>query len=193
MPSGMGDYYCDSAGIGGVHCAEVDIQEANAHAWHSVVHTDHDPDGKDGGFGGGEWSWSGPRDWTKEQYSPGGNCVDTSAPFRVNVSFPIDDRTQELSHIETILSQNGCSIKTRRVGKGGGRHSYSDEQMKEISIAIRAGMTPVFSHYTTGHIAWLSGVGKDKKGACNAALNARSTCSEMFFSEFSVSPGPGFS
>ena len=139
LASGMGDYYCDSAGIGGVHCPEIDFQEANRHAWHSVVHTSHDPDGKDGGYGGGEWSWSGPRDWTKEKYGPGSACVDTTKPFRVKASFPVDPAMSELDHMLVELSQNGCSITTRKVGKGGGRHSYTDEKMKEISAALRTG------------------------------------------------------
>ena len=51
-------------------------------------------------------------------------------------------------------------------------------------------MTPVFSHYTTNHISWISGVGKDKKGPCDKGLLARSTCSTVHFSDFEFTPGP---
>lgn len=78
----------DEKAIGGVNCAELDMEESNRHAFHSVLHTSHDTDGKNGGYGGGEWSWDGPRDWDKEKYGPGASCIDTLKPFNVKVSFP---------------------------------------------------------------------------------------------------------
>ena len=87
---------------------------------------------------------------TKQEYSPGSSCIDTGRPFRVQVAFPVDTATGELAHIQATLSQGNCSVQTRRVGKGGGRHSYSDQQMGEISRALRKGMTPVFSHCEWG-------------------------------------------
>lgn len=37
LPSSGGDHYCDAGGVGGVHCPEIDLMEANAYAFHSVV------------------------------------------------------------------------------------------------------------------------------------------------------------
>ena len=47
--------------IGGVNCDELDMEESNRHAFHTVLHTAYDANGKNGGFGGGQWSWNGPR------------------------------------------------------------------------------------------------------------------------------------
>merc|ERR1719335_961100 len=68
--SDCGDYYCDANNVCGESCAEIDIQEANQYAWHSTLHTSQDHSGVGKGYGGGGKFWSGPRDWTDEEYSP---------------------------------------------------------------------------------------------------------------------------
>jgi len=77
--------YCDADSVCGVPCAEIDLQEANMHAWHSTLHTADDGSGIGAGYGGGE-SWDGHRDWTMEDYAPNGICIETSKPFQVAVS-----------------------------------------------------------------------------------------------------------
>merc|ERR1719253_2123431 len=76
-PCTGGDYYCDANLVCGVACAEIDIQEANMHAWHSTLHAGSDKAGVARGIGGGGWSWNGPRDWSTTDYGQGGRCVDT--------------------------------------------------------------------------------------------------------------------
>ena len=56
------------------------------------------------------------RDWTRDQYSPGGTCIDTNFPFRVNVSFvKSEEEPDMLAHLRTVLTQNNCSLTTRKV------------------------------------------------------------------------------
>lgn len=101
-----------------------------------------DPDGKDGGYGGGEWSWSGPRDWTLKEYGFGASCINTKLPFQVLAEFPVDMKTHNLTHMDISLTQHNCTLKTRKIGKGGGRHSYNDAQFGELTTALKDGMTP---------------------------------------------------
>eukprot|EP00913_Durusdinium_trenchii_P013599 g12769.t1 len=78
--SGCKDYYCDANSVCGVRCTEIDLQEANKHAFHSVLHLAQDGSGEGLGYGGGGSGWSNSRDWTKEEYGPGlrgGEFADT--------------------------------------------------------------------------------------------------------------------
>ena len=61
-----------------MRCTEIDLQEANRHAFHSVLHLAQDGGGEGLGYGGGGEGWSNSRDWSKEQYGPGGSCIDTT-------------------------------------------------------------------------------------------------------------------
>merc|ERR1719510_2756522 len=106
-PSGCEDYYCDANNVCGESCAEIDIQEANQHAWHSTLHTSQDHGGVGGGYGGGD-SWNGPRDFGAQEYAPGGRCIDTTKPFQVAVSFPTD-AGGALTGMNVELSQDGHS------------------------------------------------------------------------------------
>jgi hypothetical protein len=113
-PTASGDYYCDASGVGGAQaCTEFDVQEANSRAFHTVLHSKTDRDGVEGGYGGGEavdaaWkdvAWVGPRDFTREQYGPGGSCIDTREPFTVTSVFPRAFGTGSLAFAKSILKQ----------------------------------------------------------------------------------------
>lgn len=155
---GGGDFYCDANCVGGVCCAEIDIQEANKFAWHSTLHNATDPDGKDAGYGGGESSWSGPRDWSSGQYGPNGQCVDTNHPFEVKISFPIDGQGT-LTSMQVVLSQEGkpCTLSTSVAGYQGN---------VQLTAALKAGMTPVMSYWKSANMLWLDGRGSDGQGPC---------------------------
>jgi hypothetical protein len=180
--------------VGGVHCTEIDVQEANSLAWHSVLHQSQDPNGKDGGYGGGEWSWSGPRDWSKSEYGPNSKCINTNLPFKATAFFPVDSQNPDLlSHMKVILTQGSCSLKTRDIGSGTiAKSTYSPAQMKSISDGLKLGVTPVFSSYTPANgpsgAQWLSGTGKDNQGPCDANQLKSSTCGEIIFSDFKIEP-----
>jgi len=157
--SDCGDYYCDVNATCGVFCAEIDIQEANQHAWRSTLHSSHDREGRtDGSGGGGAANWTGPRSFTLEQYSPGGRCVDTSKPFNVTVSFPVDGKGS-LSAMVVELSQEGesCSLERKMSDYDGNR---------ELEQALTKGMTPVISYWHSKDMLWLDSNGSDGKGPC---------------------------
>jgi len=178
--SDCGDYYCDANAVCGKFCSEIDIQEANQHAWHSTLHSSHDRNGLADGYGGGGANWTGPRSFTPEQYSPGGQCVDTSKPFNVTVSFPVDSKGS-LTAMVVELSQEGdsCSLEIKLSSYNG---------MRELEQALIQGMTPVISYWHSKDMLWMDGMGADGKGPCT---KDRLKCAESIrFYDFAV-VGPG--
>lgn len=94
-----------------------------------------DGNGVGGGYGGGGDAWSGPRDFTGEEYGPGGNQIDTDQPFTVSVSFPVSNG--QLKAMDVELSQGSNAPITFTV---------DDYDMDELSVSLAAGMTPTFSY-----------------------------------------------
>lgn len=182
-PSTCGDYYCDANKVCGVRCTEIDIMEANRHAWLTTLHGSEDGMGKGDGLGGGKvdalgkFVENGPRSFTKEQYGPGGGCVDTSMSFQVEASFPVVNAV--LQSVEVRLSQQGkpCDL-TLRVGD----YSY----MEELTQALWNGMTPMISYWKSKDLQWLDGAGVDGQGFCT---DETQSCSDSIrLSDFSVTP-----
>lgn len=151
-PSGCDDFYCDANNVCGVRCDEIDIQEANKFAWHSAVHTSEDGNGLAVGLGG--WVRNNHFEMTPEQYGPGGLCIDTTLPFRVEVAFPINSKGMLLS-MEYKLVQDGkpCDV------------SYSlteyqrDPNFEQLSQSLAVGMTVAFSYWKAEDMLWLDGPG----------------------------------
>jgi hypothetical protein len=173
-----GDYFCDSSLTCGTPCAEVNIQEANRFAWHSTLHTATDPAGAAAGFGG-ESVFDGPRDFSSSDYGPSGRCIDTSQPFQVSASFPINSEG-ELQSMFVTLSQPGreCDLEML-VGKYSG--------MLSVGTALAEGMTPVINYWASDDMKWLDGVGSDGQGPC--VVDDVSACAaSVVFSDFSISP-----
>jgi len=153
------DYYCDANSVCGVACDEIDIMEANQHAFHSTLHTLHDNSGVGGGFGGGGPNWNGPRDFTAEEYGLGGRCVDTARPFQVAVEFPIDLQGN-LKAMDITLAQAGsdCDVHFSVAGYSG---------LQQLTEALQRGMTPTFSYWRAADMLWMDGVGADGQGPCD--------------------------
>mmetsp|Transcript_22026 Transcript_22026/g.55611 ORF Transcript_22026/g.55611 Transcript_22026/m.55611 type:complete len:547 (-) Transcript_22026:125-1765(-) len=161
------DYYCDAMHVCGVSCAEIDMQEANQYSWMSTMHAYNPTVGADGlgmarGYGG---SLGEPerRDWTATEYGPGGQCIDTQAPFQVSVSFPMTGNGT-LAAMEIELSQAGkpCNLNSRIDEYAVQGH----EAMQELTDALQAGMTPVISYWKSKDMLWMDGLGADGRGPC---------------------------
>jgi len=176
-PSECSDYYCDANKVCGVPCAEIDIQEANQFSWHSTLHTATDRSGVGAGYGGGGENWNGPRSWTSSEYGPDGKCIDTTKPFDVAVSFPVDDQGS-LTAMNVTLSQQGHSCPLSM-------HISKYIGMEELSDALSAGMTPVISYWSSDDMLWLDGRGVDGRGPCDHDTPARCLDTVKFY-DFSV-------
>eukprot|EP00416_Gambierdiscus_australes_P024737 CAMPEP_0171070770 /NCGR_PEP_ID=MMETSP0766_2-20121228/9938_1 /TAXON_ID=439317 /ORGANISM="Gambierdiscus australes, Strain CAWD 149" /LENGTH=404 /DNA_ID=CAMNT_0011527277 /DNA_START=58 /DNA_END=1272 /DNA_ORIENTATION=+ len=174
-----GDHFCDAQKVCGESCAEIDIQESNQFAWHSTLHSANDHHGLGKGLGGGGATWTGARDWSSADYGPGGRCIDTSHPFQVSVSFPMDAQGILLT-MDVTLTQVGKNCPLA-VSLG----HYVD--MAELDAALAAGMTPVVSYWGSTEMAWLDGRGADGKGACDLELPDACADSVSFY-DFAVIP-----
>lgn len=171
------DFYCDANSVCGVSCAEIDIQEANEHAWHSTLHTWDDGLGVGGGYGG-----NGARTWNQLEYGPGGKCIDTTKPFEVAASFPIYE-TSSLKAMEIVLSQDGhsCPLSTTLSSY----QRFERDGMAEMSKALADGMTPIISYWSSNEMLWMDGLGADHKGPCST--DDASACGESVkFYNFSL-------
>eukprot|EP00930_Biecheleria_cincta_P055709 TRINITY_DN419_c0_g1_i2.p1 TRINITY_DN419_c0_g1~~TRINITY_DN419_c0_g1_i2.p1 ORF type:complete len:418 (+),score=80.71 TRINITY_DN419_c0_g1_i2:92-1345(+) len=164
-PSQCFDHYCDANNVCGVRCDEIDLQEANMFAWHSTLHVEDDGSGIGAGYGGGGNNWNGERDWTKEQYGPGGRCIDTRLPFQVEVAFPVDS-AGTLRAMDVKLSQSGknCNLSAE-VGEHG--YPYGGRSgMAQLTQSLRKGMTPIISYWSSDDMLWMDGKGADGLGPC---------------------------
>eukprot|EP00408_Alexandrium_pacificum_P042168 CAMPEP_0171237666 /NCGR_PEP_ID=MMETSP0790-20130122/43082_1 /TAXON_ID=2925 /ORGANISM="Alexandrium catenella, Strain OF101" /LENGTH=326 /DNA_ID=CAMNT_0011704021 /DNA_START=77 /DNA_END=1057 /DNA_ORIENTATION=+ len=158
------DHYCDANNVCGVRCAEIDLQEANMHAWHSTLHVLDDGSGVGAGYGGGD-TWNGHRDFTMEDYGPNSMCIETTKPFQVEVAFPEDQRGMLLA-MTTVLSQPG---KPCNISISVGPHGYwygGRDGIAELTRALRAGMTPIISYWSHENMLWMDGKGADGEGPC---------------------------
>eukprot|EP00420_Gonyaulax_spinifera_P017857 CAMPEP_0197912346 /NCGR_PEP_ID=MMETSP1439-20131203/74548_1 /TAXON_ID=66791 /ORGANISM="Gonyaulax spinifera, Strain CCMP409" /LENGTH=476 /DNA_ID=CAMNT_0043534123 /DNA_START=59 /DNA_END=1489 /DNA_ORIENTATION=- len=157
------DYYCDANSVCGVPCAEIDIQEANQHAWHSTLHMQDDGEGIGVGLGGKATNWA------KEDYGPGGRCIDTTKPFEVAVSFP-QDKHGDLASMYVELTQRGspCPLTASISSYSNGR-----DGMPEMKAALVAGMTPIISFWASDDMLWMDGIGK---GAGECASDSAAAC-----------------
>jgi len=163
--SKCGDYFCGPGktnACGGT-CAAVRLQDANRYAWMTALQLGDDEKGVSVGYGGG-LGWVGRRNWTSRQYGPGADCIDTLWPFQVAVSFPVDGRGI-LEAVEVVLSQpdrRSCELTSRMDSyEFGGRNG-----LEELSSLLDPGLTPVVSYWSSPHMGWLDGLGKDGKGPC---------------------------
>jgi len=163
------DYYCDAKGLCGVKCAEIDVQEANQHAWHSTLHTAVDLPGLAKGVGG---SVSGP--WNETDYGIGGRCIDTSKPFEVLVSFPIHSTNWKLAAVNVTLAQEGhdCALELWHDRYG----VHGKDGLAELSEVLEAGVTPIISYWASDDLKWLDSAGKcdpKAKSHCSSTIGFR--------------------
>jgi len=161
------DYYCDAMSVCGVPCGEIDLQEANMFSWMSTLHA-YSPklklaDGLGTAIGyGGSLGEPPRRDFTDTDYGPGAECIDTSKPFNVAVSFPVND-DGGLAAMTMIQTQGNCSLKASVEKYRKLKHA---DPMAEITDMLKAGMTPTISYWSSNDMLWMDGLGKDGRGPC---------------------------
>lgn len=98
--STCGDYYCD-ANFKGCSCPEMDIQEANTHAWQSTPHTCQ---GRKGNYHTCNKGGCG-KQFRGDEYGPG-KAIDTKKPFQVSVTLAPD-----LSEVNLKQGNSKAKIK----------------------------------------------------------------------------------
>jgi len=163
-----GDRYCDANHICGISCDEIDIQEANKHAWYSTLHTWDDGNGVGGGYGAYR------HEWNASVYGPGAKCIDTNIPFEVRISFPVL-QSGLLKSMDVMLTQVGkpCPLtsSTRHYKFG------QKDGMGELTESLRRGVTPVISYWGLGEdMSWMDGSGSGTGPAC---VERPETCGEI--------------
>lgn len=107
-----GDRYCDANNVCGVRCVELDLMEANRHAFHAELHGAWANSGERGGLGGGAWGLP-----TDGSYGPSDAAqIDTRRPFRVHSHFEVEsggDGVGQLSAVVTTLTQGEEEVRKR--------------------------------------------------------------------------------
>ena len=149
-----GDFYCDANQVCGVRCAEIDLMEANQYAFKVTAHTAADGAGKATGLGGGDNAFS------SADYGPGGQVVDTTEPFQVEVYFAASASGGSLVEVEVTLR-----------GAKGQTLSFSLSEptyLEQLTDAVVAGMTPTFLIWSAWDLGWLDSgpCPKDNQDSC---------------------------
>mmetsp|Transcript_26981 Transcript_26981/g.72412 ORF Transcript_26981/g.72412 Transcript_26981/m.72412 type:complete len:439 (+) Transcript_26981:456-1772(+) len=191
------DSYCDAPGYNGFPCPEMDLVEANrftlATTLHGCVPHEGAPDRwrrhADETYPNGAY-WGACDDWgcaastnalPTGSYGPGvGNTINTNAPFRVEVSFPVDHITGQLAGVRTTLSQ-------------GDREVAMDVQCDAAQLALMTrplfqGMVAVGSHWG-GDASWVSWL--DAPYPCPEDEACLLSDEGSFFTVSSVTATPG--
>ena len=155
-PSEAGDYYCDANKVGGNFCPEMDLMEANAHAFQVTPHKCDQPQGKyyDNCDRGG----SGQKMADPSQYGPGASKIDTNKPFYVNITFGTD-ASGNLNRVTTVFSQD------EQITVDNQDASY----LAQAGAQFKDGMTFIFSSWgDTGQtMQWLDVPPCDIGTSCN--------------------------
>jgi hypothetical protein len=131
--------YCDANAVCGISCAELDVMEANRHAFRSTVHGAHDPGGRGCGQGGEAEADA----WPPGLYGAAAACVDTTKPFALKFSYRVEGP-------EVFLRQGTCEL-----------HLQLPPVPADFDASAKAGVIPVLSLWSEpGATRWLDG------GAC---------------------------
>jgi cellulose 1,4-beta-cellobiosidase len=172
-PTRCGDYYCDANQVCGVFCPEMDIMEANNHAFQITPHKCDAPSGKhyyscDGGGCGQNLVRNNP-----QSFGFGSNyIINTQQPVQVSISFQTSGGM--LSRIVTDVMQNGRNVQivhdSSRCGNG---------YLSSMTDAFRTGMVVIFTFWgSTGSVmSWLDVPPCSINEACNT--NAAATFSNI--------------
>lgn len=155
-----GDHYCDANGICGTYCAEIDIMEANAVAWKTVVHHKYDRFGEQ--YGWGRWMVDerafilldgGDQLYYECLYGPSAVCaINTRKVFHAAFVFA-DTSTSDSFAFQTVLSQEGRSVIASSVKYTEPSSFLDGEQLssglsnRRLATAVDEGLTLVGSYW----------------------------------------------
>lgn len=149
--AGRGDYYCDANKVGGQWCPEVDLMEANTHAFQATLHKCDQP------VGNGHYESCDPkgcglntRDFPNS-YGPGDtSTIDTSKPFVVSTWFGLRDK--DFAVFTQILTQGSRQVVIEN-------SKCSKAYMAELTSSLSSGMSMVLSYWgdSAETISWLDG------------------------------------
>ena len=101
----------------------------------------------------------------------------------MEAAFHVDPLTGTLAGMKVTLSQEGkpCPLEM---------DADSYKGMRDMSKALRDGMTPIVSYWSSDDMLWLDGQGDDGQGAC--AIDDASACADTIkFYDFAVGPIDG--
>lgn len=115
--------YCDANALCGMACAELDLMEANRHAFRSTVHASTDHSGQGMGQGG----FYQDDLWPRGSYGVRGSCIDTGRTFRVAMTYVAQGP-------RVVLSQDSCKLNMQL-----------PTVPHEFSLGANIGVTPVLS------------------------------------------------
>ena len=110
--SACGDYYCD-ASFPHCHCPEMDIQEANTHAWAA---TPHKCTGKKGDYTSCDHGGCG-KQFSGSEYGPG-KTIDTNKPFQVSVTLSPSSVVKLKQGSEMASVHDPCSVNSESLTDG---------------------------------------------------------------------------
>eukprot|EP01047_Picozoa_sp_COSAG01_P020012 COSAG01_NODE_1130_length_11575_cov_6.349773_14_plen_312_part_00 len=146
-----GDYYCD-ANFPHCHCPEMDIQEANTHAWQA---TPHKCSGTKGAYTSCDKGGCG-KHFTGSDYGPG-KTIDTTLPFEVSVTLQPTSVVKLRQGAHTASVHDPCAVNAE---------------------ALRDGMVVAISNWggAGGGMSWLDGQHCSPSTQCN---NGAATWSDL--------------
>eukprot|EP00614_Pseudopedinella_elastica_P016702 CAMPEP_0172649294 /NCGR_PEP_ID=MMETSP1068-20121228/241714_1 /TAXON_ID=35684 /ORGANISM="Pseudopedinella elastica, Strain CCMP716" /LENGTH=415 /DNA_ID=CAMNT_0013463643 /DNA_START=71 /DNA_END=1318 /DNA_ORIENTATION=- len=159
----------------GSSCVDIVAMKANRRAFLTGMIETRDPLGLMGGLGGGQAAstnqtgWLGPRDFSKDEYGPGGSCVDTNRPFEVAISFPLDESRGMLKEIRLVLSQASSvgGDACEQIEFSVGSEAENIVALAQVTQALHMGVTPSFE-YRLGAPSLMTGLGADGGGPCES-------------------------
>lgn len=170
--------------------AWIEKQEATPeNGYMSVYKSMYDHDGLSGGNGGGMGAGNGPRSLKNEDFAPGSSTIDTNHDFELSASFfekagKFDrfvvelhqGRGRNLTVIDTswdqdVLAKHGSfSLNDRtvqsRLHSNPEKYGYEGSPMEDLTNVLKAGVTPIFSFWSSKNMDWMDGLGDDGLGPC---------------------------
>jgi len=173
---GQPAYYCDANKVGGQWCPEVDIMEANTHAFQSTLHNCDAPTG-------GEYTYCdriGCSESTRKAaavYGPGsGYSIDTRQPFEVRSEF--FEREGELVGLRTTLVQQAKQVVLSHTSCDAG-------YLKTLTAPLKSGMALSITYWgqDASSMAWL-----DSPACGNQECGA--SAGQGILSNISIAPIP---